>query len=321
MGGMNYMWMLFSLVFGVLATLFRGWRWKLALEPLGERPRTANCVYAIFLSYASSLIIPRVGEVTRCGVLAKNDNVSFSKALGTVVSERMVDTLCVFFLSGLVLMLQLPVFLDFFAETGTNVPRYINVFTSGYFYLIILCILAIFILLFYLVRNVAIFAKIKGILMNVWCGIVALKDIQQKPLYILYTLGIWMSYFLEFYIAFFAFQLEKQIITLSEEMAPRLLGCLVGLLILWFGNAAPKLPFNRYTGLRLPWTIQDEGAWLVAHRTLGYLSLPTALFCFAGTAVRLPMEQWIKIWFMGPLLVWIGIPAALSWLYFRKKWK
>ena len=131
MGGMNYMWMLFSLVFGVFATLFRGWRWKLALEPLGERPRTANCVYAIFLSYASSLIIPRVGEVTRCGVLAKNDNVSFSKALGTVVSERMVDTLCVFFLSGLVLMLQLPVFLDFFAETGTNVPRYINVFTSS----------------------------------------------------------------------------------------------------------------------------------------------------------------------------------------------
>lgn len=119
----------------------------------------------------------------------------------------------------------------------------------------------------------------------------------------------------------FAFLLEKQIITLSEEMAPRLLGCFLGLLILWFGNAAPKLPFNRYTGLRLPWTIQDEGAWLVAHRTLGYLSLPTALFCFAGTAVRLPMEQWIKIWFMGPLLVWIGIPTALSWLYFRKKWK
>ena len=211
MGGMNYMWMLFSLVFGVLATLFRGWRWKLALEPLGEKPKTANCVYAIFLSYASSLIIPRVGEVTRCGVLAKNDNVSFSKALGTVVSERMVDTLCVFFLSGLVLMLQLPVFLDFFAETGTNVPRYINVFTSGHFYLIILCILAIFILLFYLVRNVAIFAKIKGVLMNVWCGIVALKDIQQKPLYILYTLGIWMSYFLEFYIAFFAFDFSANL--------------------------------------------------------------------------------------------------------------
>ena len=115
-GGMNYAWMLFSLVFGVTAAVFRGYRWKLALEPLGEYPKTANCVYAIFISYASSLIIPRVGEVTRCGILAKYDNVSFSKSLGTVVSERMVDTLCMGLLSGLMLLLQLPVFLTFFGK-------------------------------------------------------------------------------------------------------------------------------------------------------------------------------------------------------------
>ena len=211
LGGMSYTWMLFSLVFGVLAVIFRGLRWKLALEPLGEKPKTANCVYAICIAYASSLIIPRVGEVTRCGVLAKNDNVSFPKALGTVVSERMVDTLCVGFLSGLMLVLQLPVFLAFFAETGTDVDHYVNILTSGYFYLIILCALAILVLLFFLIRNVALFAKLKGILMNVWRGIVALKDIRQKPLYVAYTLGIWASYFFEFYVAFFAFDFSADL--------------------------------------------------------------------------------------------------------------
>lgn len=98
--GMNYGWIALSLVFGVFANLFRGWRWKLALEPLGEYPKTANCVYAIFISYASNLVIPRVGEVTRCGVLSKYDGVSFSKSLGTVVSERMIDTLCVGLITG-----------------------------------------------------------------------------------------------------------------------------------------------------------------------------------------------------------------------------
>ena len=203
--GMDYRWMALSLVFGVFANLFRGWRWKLALEPLGEYPKTANCVYAIFISYASNLVIPRVGEVTRCGVLSKYDGVSFSQSLGTVVSERMIDTLCVGLITGLVLLLQMPVFATFFAETGTNFGRYAEVLTSGHFYLIILCALAILVLAFFLIRNIALFAKLKGILQNIWQGVIALKDIRQIPLYIMYTLGIWVCYFLEFYLAFYAF--------------------------------------------------------------------------------------------------------------------
>lgn len=76
-GGMNYGWMLFSLVFGVFGHLFRGWRWNLALAPLEEHPKLSNSVYAIFIAYAANLVLPRVGEVSRCGVLAKYDNVSF----------------------------------------------------------------------------------------------------------------------------------------------------------------------------------------------------------------------------------------------------
>ena len=202
---MNYGWMLFSLVFGVTACVFRGLRWKLALEPLGEFPKTANCIYAIFLSYASSLVIPRVGEVVRCGVLSKYDGVSFPKSLGTVVSERMVDTFCMGCIVGLTLFLNLPAFTTFFEETGTDIAQFTAVFNSGHFYLAILCALAIAILLFFLIRDVALFAKLKGILANVWQGIAALKDIRNVPLYIMYSIGIWLSYFLEFYVAFYAF--------------------------------------------------------------------------------------------------------------------
>ena len=48
--GVDYRWMFISLVFGVFANLFRGWRWKLALKPLSEYPKAAHCVYAIFIS-------------------------------------------------------------------------------------------------------------------------------------------------------------------------------------------------------------------------------------------------------------------------------
>ena len=109
-GGVNYGWLLFSLVFGVTGHLFRGWRWNLALAPLGEYPRRANSVYAIFVSYAANLVLPRVGEVSRCGILAKYDGVSFSKSLGTVVTERLIDTFCVLLITGVTLLMQTKVF-------------------------------------------------------------------------------------------------------------------------------------------------------------------------------------------------------------------
>ncbi len=236
--GMDYGWIALSLLFGVFANLFRGWRWRLALEPLGEYPKTANCVYAIFISYASNLVIPRVGEVTRCGVLSKYDGISFPKSLGTVVSERMIDTLCVGLITGVVLLLQMPVFATFFAETGTNVGRYAEVLTSGHFYLIILCVLAILVLAFFLIRNIALFAKLKGILQNVWQGIIALKDIKQIPLYIIYTLGIWVCYFLEFYLAFFAFDFSAG------------LGISAGLVMFVVGTLAVIVPTPNGAG---PW--------------------------------------------------------------------
>ena len=235
---MDYGWMAVSLVFGVFANLFRGWRWKLALAPLGEYPKTAHCVYAIFISYASNLVIPRVGEVTRCGILSKYDGVSFSKSLGTVVSERMIDTLCVGLITGLVLLSQMPVFATFFAETGTDVGRYAEVLTSGHFYLIILCVLAVLVLGFFLIRNIALFAKLKGILQNIWQGIVALKDIRPIPLYIVYTLGIWVCYFLEFYLSFYAFGFSSH------------LGLSAGLVMFVVGTLAVIVPTPNGAG---PW--------------------------------------------------------------------
>ena len=236
--GMDYGWMLLSLVFGVFANLFRGWRWKLALAPLNEYPKMSNCVYAIFVSYAANLVIPRVGEVTRCGVLSKYDGVSFSKSLGTVVSERMIDTLCVGLITGGVLLLQMPVFANFFAETGTNVDHYAQVLTSGHFYLVVLCMLAAFVLVFFLIRNIALFARIKGILKNIWQGIVALKDVRPIPIYIIYTFGIWICYFLEFYLAFYAFDFSSH------------LGVSAGLVMFVVGTLAVIVPTPNGAG---PW--------------------------------------------------------------------
>lgn len=201
----NWGWMFFSLVFGVTAQMCRGLRWKLTLTPLGEKAKAATCICSVFVSYAASLVIPRVGEVTRCGILSKYDGVSFAKSLGTVVTERLVDTMCVGLITGSVLLTQAPVFAAFFQETGTDINRFSDLFTSAHFYMIVFCGIALLLLLYFLIRNVAMFAKLKGILQNVWEGVLSVRNVKNVPLFIFYTVGIWVSYFLEFYIAFYSF--------------------------------------------------------------------------------------------------------------------
>ena len=61
--------MLLSLFFGVMSHVLRGWRWKQTLEPLDAHPKTSDCVDAIFVSYATNLVLPLCGEVSRCGYL------------------------------------------------------------------------------------------------------------------------------------------------------------------------------------------------------------------------------------------------------------
>lgn len=147
--GTNWWWMLFSLLFGVFAQVFRGWRWRQTLEPLDAFPKKSDCVNAIFISYATSLVVPRIGEVSRCGVLAKYDNVSFAKSLGTVVTERLVDTLTILLITGITVLLQLPIFVTFLQQTGTKIPSLVHLLTSVWFYIILFCFIGVVILLYY----------------------------------------------------------------------------------------------------------------------------------------------------------------------------
>lgn len=203
---MSWTWMLLSFPFGISAQVFRGWRWKQSLEPLGEKARSSISVYSIFLSYALSLVIPRAGEFARCGVLKKWDDVSFPKALGTVVTERAIDSLLVLLIMALVFVMQIPVFLNFFEKTGTSMDSLLCQFTATGYIVTAICGIAVLILAHYLLKRLAIYNKVKATLGGLWQGIISLKGVRNVPLYIALTLGIWLSYFFHYYLTFQCFE-------------------------------------------------------------------------------------------------------------------
>ena len=203
---MDWTWMLLSLPFGILAQVFRGLRWKQTLKPLGEQTRTSLSINAIFLSYASSLVIPRVGEFLRCGVLKRYDGVSFPKALGTVVTERAVDTLVMLMATAIALLSQMPVFITFFNHTGTRLDQFFNQFTTAGYMVTLICGIAALLLIWMLLRKFTIYNKVKDTLRHLWQGVMSLRHVDKAWLYVCYTLGIWVSYFIHFYLTFFCFE-------------------------------------------------------------------------------------------------------------------
>ena len=203
--GMDWTWMLLSFPFGILAQMFRGWRWRQTLEPIGEHARTATAVHSIFLSYAASLVVPRIGEFTRCGVLKRYDGVSFSKALGTVVTERAIDMLLMAVVCVLTLLMQMRVFSTFFSRTGTSVDSILGKFSATGYIVTAACAVAVVFLLHILLKKLSIYNKVKATFGGIWQGVMSLKSVKNIPLFIFYTVGIWVCYFLHYYLTFFCF--------------------------------------------------------------------------------------------------------------------
>lgn len=102
----------------------------------------------------------------------------------------------------------------------------------------------------------------------------------------------------------------------SQKTNELILIGVVSILIMFFGNLSPKIPFNRYLGFRLPWTIRDEDTWKIAHKILGYLSFPIAIAMFILTF-------YFSVDKIAPIciIIWILIPGLYSLLFYYKKFK
>ena len=292
---MNWTWMLLSFPFGILAQMFRGWRWKQTLDPIDLRPsndthtndgqkikaRNHTCINAVFISYAASLIIPRIGEFSRCAILKRYDGVSFSKALGTVVTERAVDTLIVMIYSGIILLVEMSIFGTFFRKTGTSLDRILNGFSLTGWVVTAICAVAVLILLHLLLKNLSIYNNVKMTLGGIWEGVLSLKGVKNLPLYLFFSVGIWVMYFLHYYLTFFCFDF-------TENLG---IGCaLVSFVVANFAvivptpNGAGPWHFAIKTMLILYGVADEQALWfvLIVHTVQTMLVIALGIYAWAA---------------------------------------
>ena len=235
---MNWTWMWLSFPFGILAQVFRALRWRQLLKPLKEHARVHTGINAVFLSYASSLVVPRVGEVLRCGVLKRYDGCSFTRGVGTVVTERVVDMVMIAVLSLVVFVLQIPVFMRFFHETGLSLGGFLGQFTTAGWLVTAACGIIILLTGYLLMRRFQFMTKTRSVVADLTAGLLSIRKVEGKVAFWFYSLGIWVCYFLHFYLTFFCFTS-----TVS-------LGCSVALVAFVVGTFAVLVPTPNGAG---PW--------------------------------------------------------------------
>ena len=202
-------WILVPVLLLLLASHWlRALRWRQLIEPLGYRPRKANVFLGVMIGYFVNLGAPRVGEVIKCTILARYEKVPADKLVGTIVAERAFDVICLMIVFGLTLIFQFDVIhslmagkLDTLFKNANGQASYIKIAVA------VIAVIALFFTarwLFNRFGHITIVQKIKNVVLNIWHGLTSVRSLKNKPLFIIYSLGIWTLYLLSTWFGFFA---------------------------------------------------------------------------------------------------------------------
>jgi uncharacterized protein (TIRG00374 family) len=202
-------------IIGFFSHFFRALRWKLLLQPLDIYPSTANTTFSVLIGYLANTLVPRLGEVAKCTVLAKYEDVPADKLVGTIIAERAFDTVCLL----IIVLITLGVQYDIIYPLAHDL--YIKIFTdaSGNFIwlriLIALGIIAAGILaLIFLYRKIK-NSKVGHIIKGLGEGLKAILLVKKKGLFLLHTVLIWAAYTGAVVVGFYALPETEHIVPLA----------------------------------------------------------------------------------------------------------
>ena len=207
----NYWWIWLSLFIGLLSHISRTMRWNLMIEPLGKKPRLLNTFLAVMVGYLMNLVFPRMGEISRCGVLARYEKISFTQLIGTVVVERIIDVIMLLLLTFIMIVGQFGQVIQFL-ENNPDVKHQLNNIISSPWPILIIIAIGAFVYFFRSrLMKTAAFGKVRGIIDNFAEGLRSIKSMKNKWAFILHSVFIWGMYYLMLYVVFFSFDFTSHL--------------------------------------------------------------------------------------------------------------
>lgn len=201
----DYWWFVLIGFISIWSHVFRALRWRLQLRAIGVDAPLQALVCSIFGTYAVNLIFPRLGEVLRCGYIAERQKASFTQVVGSMVADRLSDTLTVLVLSLITFFLAQDAFHSFLDTYPQFKERLWNMLVSPVTWTIVVALICAMVLIFRFNTQNKIVVKLRTMAKNMWDGFYAITKMNGKWNFLLYTILIWGCYFIQLYLAKYAF--------------------------------------------------------------------------------------------------------------------
>jgi len=226
----DYRWILLSIIISIFSHILRAWRWEALLGAMNFYPGTLRTFSAVMIGYFANFIVPRMGEVSRCGSLTKTASIPFTQSFGTVITERIVDLL------GLLVIVIFAFFIawepmqQYLFPNATIPPTYLILSILLIFVILVILMLAFRKKLGLIWETFASQNKLGKILAGWIVGILSIKDVKNPQKFILHSVLIWICYYLNAYVLLLAFPISHSL-SLSAGLMVLVMGT--------FGMATP----------------------------------------------------------------------------------
>ncbi|PDH45388.1 MAG: hypothetical protein CNE34_01750 [Rhodothermaeota bacterium MED-G18] len=227
---LNFYWIYLSMFISIFEHIIRAYRWNLMMEVGGNKKfSTFITTNVIIISYFFALLIPRFNDVVRCYLISKTNQINFSKSLGSVVSERIIDLISLLIIIFFFLAIE---FKNFMLFIKTYVIDYTSLGNKSIFITVSVMALAIISTRYIITKSKFLqdkFSEFKE-------GFMSVRFLYNDKRFLLSTLLLWGTYFLMGYLIFFSFDQTSG------------LGVYAGLAVLVAGSIGMVVPVNAGIG-------------------------------------------------------------------------
>lgn len=240
----DFRWIGLALGLSIISHVIRAARWQIQLNALDCHAPLWNLTLSVFGTYAINLVFPRLGEVWRSGYVAHRRDKPFATIFGSMVFERMCDTLTVLILTFVTFLLATPAIMAFLQKYPQIYQGIHHLITSPWVWGFIAVVIGVVIYFFKSRSNNVVMVKIKAILAELWQGFAIVVKMKHKLRWLFLSLALWGCYFLQLYVCFYAFPFSRELLAAH--------GVIVALVCFVLTSIAMGIPSNGGIG---PWQI------------------------------------------------------------------
>lgn len=236
--GIDYWWILAAMGISIFSHIFRAMRWRLQLDALNVKTSLMELTCGVFGCYALNLLLPRVGELWRCTFVARRSRAQFTTVMGSMVADRMADSVMVLVLILLTFVIAAPALASFMAKypVGENI---LHLLYSPAIWIAGVIAIGIGWWLLHYFRETAFVRRLKKWTKEIWLGFAVTVTMPGKWNFLALTVAIWGCYFVQLYVAFYAFSFTKALCQ-QPGLGFGLLPCLVAFVFSSIGMAVPS---------------------------------------------------------------------------------